>query len=964
MRKKNSTLKKSLMVMLIVCMSLASFGQAFAANVNSGKASDTAGHWAESTLKEWQQQGLIAGYQDGSLKPDHKITRAEFTALINKSFGYTNTAAISYKDVKEADWYYNDVAKAAAAGYITGYTDKTFKPNKPLTREELAVIVSSLLQLNESSSPVSFTDTQASRAWSIGKISAVVEAGLMQGYSGKFRPLQTATRAEAVVVLDRALKMRAANKTVVYDKAGTYGPETGVTTITGSVYLKAPDIVLRNTVINGNLIIGEEVGKGDITLKNVTVKGTTTINGGGKNSIHVDDSVLVTVIVNKQDGSIRIVTEGSGSVQQITLQSGALLEEGPGSGDGFGQVNLSALIPANAQVGLAGTFETVDVFAASIQVNLTAGSIQNLQVGASASNTGIDIAAGASVNTLILNAPVRVTGQGSIGTAIINVSGSTISQTPANVVRAPNVTVVIGIPIDPGSGSSSPVTQTVYGFEGRITDVDDQPVADMTIHFRRGLGVTSGDIAATVVTDTYGYYFANLAPGIYTGELVKPGFITTYVVGVSLSDYKNTGQDATAIRIPAADEIRIVLTWNEQPEDEDSHLVGPAPNNKVFHTWYADKKYGYNGELYADLDHDDVDSYGPETTTIRKRVDGTYTFYVHNFSGNGPGGADTLSASGAKVEIYNGSNATPVKTYHIPAGSGKEIYWNVFNMTVNGGSLTFEDKNELTDTAPRANEDIDDATPAPDSVNVENNPGATDIVTVGGLSAGEVVNVYDHDYNLIAQSAPVQAGSDSIKLSNLNLGTGSSTIYVSITRPVLGESPRLPVTVLGEAEYAELKTTVAAAFADHEVPVTLAVYQDVYLADPEVLLPSDLQVKVIGLEPVSTVSDDVYLNNDSSKVYLNGYNGTLEPVQYKVTLELRRGFSSVTKELVLTVPTVYSALNGSIAVARERNEELNDTELQAAIEHAELVRDNQQSTLEEYLNALDDLNKALQLAEL
>ncbi len=952
------------MVMLIVCMSLASFGQAFAADVNSGKASDTAGHWAESTLKEWQQQGLIAGYQDGSLKPDHKITRAEFTALINKSFGYTNTAAISYKDVKEADWYYNDVAKAVAAGYITGYTDKTFKPNKPLTREELAVVVSSLLQLKESSSPASFTDTQASRAWSIGKISAVVEAGLMKGYSGKFRPLQTATRAEAVVVLDRALKTRAASKTVVYDKAGSYGPETGIATITGSVYLNAPDIVLRNTVINGNLIIGEEVGKGDITLKNVTVKGTTTINGGGKNSIHVDDSVLVTVIVNKQDGSIRIVTEGSGSVQQITLQSGALLEEGPGSGNGFGQVNLSALIPANAQVGLAGTFETVDVFAASIRVNLTAGSIQNLQVASSASNTGIDIAAGASVNTLILNAPVRVTGQGSIGTAIINVSGSTISQTPANVVRAANVTVVIGIPVDPGSGSSSPVTQTVYGFEGRITDVDDQPVADMTIHFRRGLGVTSGDIAATVVTDTYGYYFANLAPGIYTGELVKPGFITTYVVGVSLSDYKNTEQNATAIKIPAADEIRIVLTWNEKPLDEDSHLVGPTPNNKAFHTWYADKKYGYNGELYADLDHDDTDSYGPETTTIRKRVDGTYTFYVHNYSGNGPGGADTLSASGAKVEIYNGSNATPVKIYHIPAGSGKEIYWNVFNMTVNGGSLDFEDKNELTETEPRANEDFDEgmvnARPVSDSINVENNPGATDVVTVGGLSAGEVVNVYNDYYNLIAQSAPVQAGSNSVKLSGLDLGTGSSTIYVSITRPVMGESPLLPVTILGEAEYAELKTTVAAAFADHEVPVTLAVYQDVYLADPEVLLPPDLQVKVIGLEPVSTVSDDVYLKNDNSKVYLNGYNGTLEPVQYKVTLQLRRGFSSVTKELILTVPTVESVLNSRVAFARGRNEGLNDANLQAAIDQAELVIDNPQSTPEEYLNALLSLDHALQ----
>ncbi|WP_025689357.1 hypothetical protein [Paenibacillus zanthoxyli] len=52
----------------------------------------------------------------------------------------------------------------------------------------------------------------------------------------------------------------------------------------------------------------------------------------------------------------------------------------------------------------------------------------------------------------------------------------------------------------------------------------------------------------------------------------------------------------------------------------------------------------------------------------------------------------------------------------------------------------------------------------------------------------------------------------------------------------------------------------------------------------------------------------------------------------------------MTKELILSVPTVYSVLNSRVAFARGRNEELHDIELQAAIEHAELVRDNQQST--------------------
>lgn len=959
-------------MLLSLCINLVSFGHVFAAD-NTSKADDTAGHWAEGVLKQWQAQGLLTGYEDGSLKPDHKITRAEFAVLVNKSFGYADTSAITFKDVKPSDWFYTDIAKATSAGYITGYPDQTFKPNKALSREEMAVILSSLLQLKESTSPAAFTDTLAGHVWSKGRIGAVVEAGIIVGYDQKFRPLTNATRAESISVLDRALKFSKNKETVVYNKPGNYGPETGVVTITGSVYIEAPGIVLRNTIITGDLLIGEGVGKGDVSLKNVTVKGTTTITGGGKNSIHIIDSILVTVIVNKKDGSIRIVTEGASSVQQITLQSGALLEEGAGTGSGFGNVNLSEIIPANAQVALAGRFETVDVFATAIRVNLTSGSIQELQVGPSASNTGIDITGGASVNSLILNAIARVTGQGAIGTAAINVSGSTISQTPGNVIRGDNVSVTIGAPTVASGGSSNggssggnpgSVTNTVYGFEGRITDVNDQPVAGVTIHFRKGLGATTGNIAATVVTDEDGHYFANLTPGIYTGQLVKSGFITTSVVGVSLTTHKNVGQDATAIKIPAADEIRIMLTWDLQPLDEDSHLIGPTPNNRSFHTWYGKKQYSNNGQLYADLDHDDTSSYGPETTTIRKRVDGTYTFYIHNFSSNGTNEMNTLSASGAKVQIYNGDNSSPVKIYHIPAGESKQLYWHVFNMVVDGNNLTFEDKNELTNTQPLAGIDIDEGPvsnlPSLNEISIENNPGAADLLKVHGLSAGDIVSVYLNEFGNPVKSVPVQGGADTIQLTGLNFGAESTFIYISVTSSGAQESSHMQVPVLAEADYAALGTTIADAFADHEVPGTLTVGESVYLANSPQSLPQDLEIKVLNLEPISSVSEAVYLYKDNYKVRLAGYNGTNEPVQYKVTLELRRGSSSVTKMIVLTVPTVSSLLQQSVAAANKLlNDRLVDENLMRTKVSAENALVNPESTVEEYIILLQDLNRAI-----
>lgn len=952
-----------------------SFGQVFAASGASSTAvtaNDTSGHWAESVLKEWQQQGYLTGYQDGSLLPDHSITRAEFAALINKSFGYTSTTAISYLDVKASNWFYADIAKATAAGYIKGYPDQTFRPNQSLTREEMAVIVSSILKLSTAASSAGFTDTGSGHNWSKDPINAIAQAGLMSGYAQQFRPLDTATRAEAVSVLDRALKLEASSskEKIVYDKAGNYGPETGLVTVKGSVYIEAPGIVLSNTIITGDLVIGEGVGKGDVTLKNVTVKGTTTIAGGGKNSIHVVDSVLVTVIVNKKDGSIRIVTEGASSVQQITLQSGALLEEGSGTGSGFGNVNLAAAIPANAQVSLAGTFETVDVLATSIQVNLASGSVGQLQVAPGAGNTDIIINGGARISDLILNAIARVTGTGTIGNALINVNGSTLAQTPEHVAYGNNATAVIGTPVVIGGGSSGntgnpgTVTETVYGFEGIITDVDNQPVAEMTIHFRKGLGATTGEIAATVTTDADGKYFANLAPGIYTGELSKPGFITTYVVGVSLSDYKNIGQDATAIKIPASDEIRIVLTWDLLPLDEDSHLIGAAPNNKSFHTWYGDRTYSSNNELYADLDHDDVDSYGPETTTIRKRVDGKYTFFVHNFSGNGTAQANTLAASGAKVEIYNGSNATPVKTYHIPVTDNKMEYWYVFDMTVSGSELTFVDKNMLTDSAPQSDleEDQGDETEShtvnSNLLSVENHTGANDVVNARGLEPGDIISVYSRelDSSSLMKTATVAEGSTSVKLTGLDFGTDSTTVYISLKNPNLIESYAVPISVYSEASYAELATTVAGAFKDQVLPGTMSVGDVVYLPDPLQPLPADLKVTVLDYDGPSTVTEDVYILRDYFVWYMN-YNGTADPVSYSINLELKRDFSAVTKVIQITVPSVFTALPDSITLAETLLQNgTTQPGLVEAVDDARAVMDNTEATAADWIRALQALH--------
>lgn len=200
--------KKTLLVALLtMCLLLAYTSLAFGAAF-----SDVQGNWAETQIKKWAEKGLVGGYLDGTFKPNNEVTRAEFVALVNRAFGITNAGAeANFTDVQEGQWCYQDVAAAKAAGYIAGYTDGSFRPNQTITRQEVASILVRLMDLEQTTEGLEqFNDAGQIPAWSRGAIGAIVKAGLMVGYTdGTFQAVRSITRAEAVVTLDRALDYKA-----------------------------------------------------------------------------------------------------------------------------------------------------------------------------------------------------------------------------------------------------------------------------------------------------------------------------------------------------------------------------------------------------------------------------------------------------------------------------------------------------------------------------------------------------------------------------------------------------------------------------------------------------------------------------------------------------------------------------------------------------------------------------------
>ena len=218
---------------------------------------------------------------------------------------------------------------------------------------------------------------------------------------------------------------------------------------------------------------------------------------------------------------------------------------------------------------------------------------------------------------------------------------------------------------------------------GRIVDAfDASSIAYADLEVYAGINQTSGTPVAVAQSDEYGMYTLSLAPGNYTLRASAEGYLADSAPIVVISELSQDNQDCTLTPLLQDGEMRVILTWGSYPYDLDSHLVGPAING-TFHTFYYDQEYYYDGVLYDNLDVDDTDSYGPETTSVYVGLDGTYTFYVHNYSDCDETVSSTMATSGAQVKLYLAGQSTPI-VYNVPNQPG--TLWTVFS--VENGVIT------------------------------------------------------------------------------------------------------------------------------------------------------------------------------------------------------------------------------------------------------------------------------------
>ena len=175
---------------------------------NKNYFKDTENHWAYESINNMYNRGIVNGYGDGTFKPDNTVTRAEFVKMITNAvaFATSNTEGISFSDVSNTAWYANCVKLAYANNIVQGHDGK-FRPLDNILRQDAAIIIYKTIAGYgiKIDGDKHFNDEADISEYAKMYVSSMAANSIVNGSDGRFYPLNTLTRAEAVKLIENML---------------------------------------------------------------------------------------------------------------------------------------------------------------------------------------------------------------------------------------------------------------------------------------------------------------------------------------------------------------------------------------------------------------------------------------------------------------------------------------------------------------------------------------------------------------------------------------------------------------------------------------------------------------------------------------------------------------------------------------------------------------------------------------
>jgi|BioPla2DNA2_1021312.scaffolds.fasta_scaffold14942_2 hypothetical protein len=437
--KSKVTSSKILALLLTLAMLLSMMITTATASTNG--YSDIPTDWRKGPIEYAIANGLLVG-NEGKVDPDGYVTRAMMATIITKAFGATEFADISsFTDVPTTAWYCGYISKAYKMKILLG-GNNLMTPENNITREQAFTVLAKALKLSTSdySSLNRFTDKNKINNMYKSYVAALAEANLINGSNGILNPTDYITRAQFAAVMQNIVKS-------YIGTAGTY------TTVTeGSLLIKVPNVTLKDVTVSGDLIIGDGVGTGNITLDNVKVTGRTVIRGGGKNSIEVinGSELIGSVIVDNVNNEIRIVTDEGTTIQKIEVGSQVILDGQYGDITVIGDSTTSIVLNGQAQNMI------IQAPGASVTV---AGTVQTVSTTPTAAGAKITVSAGGTINTVVAAGEgTIIDGEGTVSVVEVMANNCAINTAGTIVQVANNVTGTTagGEPVQSGSSTQTP----------------------------------------------------------------------------------------------------------------------------------------------------------------------------------------------------------------------------------------------------------------------------------------------------------------------------------------------------------------------------------------------------------------------------------------------------------------------------------------------------------------------------
>ncbi len=235
-------MKKLTVIVLTLVMVLSLSTGVFAAFSDMPEGADG------EVLQRAVDNGLLQGFEDGTIQPNTPITRAQMATIFARAMNAQDKEDISgFVDVQEDDWYYEAMQKAVSMGAFKGDDKSQLNPNNSITRQEAFIVLYRIFNIPDSREGVlkTYSDGELVADWAKKEVSALATYCL--GEVQYIRPLDPMTRLEFAQLMDKIV-------TTYIDQEGDYTslPE-------GNVLIRANNVNLNGVVNNGAIYIGDGV---------------------------------------------------------------------------------------------------------------------------------------------------------------------------------------------------------------------------------------------------------------------------------------------------------------------------------------------------------------------------------------------------------------------------------------------------------------------------------------------------------------------------------------------------------------------------------------------------------------------------------------------------------------------------------------------------------------------------------